>query len=616
MYNDILIGLQMLAGVCDGACSLDNQGFNKYDSNFGHSLASKSSLTNNQARVGKTLIIKYQNQLPGDLVERVKDLVIEIHKRPTPSIQEALDSLQWSTPKLVKNGTLELMTAEPTQTFRDSWKAHKNEFQSSGYSFTPFNGHWNVNKWNKVGNKTEEKKSDSVLVLPEIPEHILPKLLAHQPPVVQYLTAALQEYNSALDASETGIGKTHCALATAKILGMRVLAIVKKAAIPSWQMAAEYQEVECDVINIEQIKTGKTCWGDWIKTPIQNSKGETNFVDTFEWTVPEYTLVVIDECHILKNSGTQNAQLAINARLQGLPLLLMSATAASNPLEMRALGFILNLFPLKNYWNWAAKHGVKKGRFGMEFTGEAFHLQQIHNSIFRASPIPKGVRVRTKDVPNFPDTLICPEAIDFDGNNPLIQTAYDEMEQEIAKLKDRMGRDAGACILTEILRARQKVELLKVPALVEMANDLVQEGNSVVIFVSFKESIASLVSKLKTTCIIDGDHTGNVREENRLRFQRGSERICICSILAGESIDLDDQIGDYPRVSLINPDFSSVRLYQAMGRIHRAKSLSKSIQKICFAAGTVEDRALNAIRRKSKNGNLINDGDLSCGLTI
>jgi SNF2 family DNA or RNA helicase len=65
----IHLGLQMLAGVCDGAHSLDGAGFNKMDSAIGKSLAMAPRLTNKQAVLGKKLVTKYRRQLPEGLLD-------------------------------------------------------------------------------------------------------------------------------------------------------------------------------------------------------------------------------------------------------------------------------------------------------------------------------------------------------------------------------------------------------------------------------------------------------------------------------------------------------------------------------------------------------------------
>ena len=66
-------GLQMLAGVCDGAHARDGAGFSMIDVRIGHSLANQATLTNKQAVLGQHLINKYQGQLPKELVLAAKE---------------------------------------------------------------------------------------------------------------------------------------------------------------------------------------------------------------------------------------------------------------------------------------------------------------------------------------------------------------------------------------------------------------------------------------------------------------------------------------------------------------------------------------------------------------
>ncbi len=55
--------LKKLAGMCDGAYKLDGAGFNKYDADFGHDLASRERLSPKQALAAKKMLRKYHRQL-------------------------------------------------------------------------------------------------------------------------------------------------------------------------------------------------------------------------------------------------------------------------------------------------------------------------------------------------------------------------------------------------------------------------------------------------------------------------------------------------------------------------------------------------------------------------
>jgi SWI/SNF-related matrix-associated actin-dependent regulator 1 of chromatin subfamily A len=64
--------LRILSARCDGAQALDGAGFNKLDTDFGHSLAGREFLTQKQAQYGKKLAVKYGRQLPAELLAIIK----------------------------------------------------------------------------------------------------------------------------------------------------------------------------------------------------------------------------------------------------------------------------------------------------------------------------------------------------------------------------------------------------------------------------------------------------------------------------------------------------------------------------------------------------------------
>lgn len=68
---DIHLVAQMLAGVCDGAHTLDGAGFNRMDTGFGKQLAIQTTITKRQALALRKMCQKYVRQLPADLYERV-----------------------------------------------------------------------------------------------------------------------------------------------------------------------------------------------------------------------------------------------------------------------------------------------------------------------------------------------------------------------------------------------------------------------------------------------------------------------------------------------------------------------------------------------------------------
>jgi superfamily II DNA or RNA helicase len=148
--------------------------------------------------------------------------------------------------------------------------------------------------------------------------------------------------------------------------------------------------------------------------------------------------------------------------------------------------------------------------------------------------------------------------------------------------------------------------------IVDLAEEALADGMSVVIFLNFKDSIKAVAERLKTDCIVWGDNVKGERQANIDRFQADKARVIIVSLQAGGAgLSLHDLNGKYARMALISPSFSAIDLTQALGRVHRVGGLTKAIQRIVYAANSVEEDVCNSIQRKLKNLSIINDGDLT-----
>ena len=134
-----------------------------------------------------------------------------------------------------------------------------------------------------------------------------------------------------------------------------------------------------------------------------------------------------------------------------------------------------------------------------------------------------------------------------------------------------------------------------------MAEDLIKEGNSVVIFVNFRETVDALTSKLKCGRI-DGGQSADERQKIIDDFQQDKAYVVVANIAAGGTgLSLHDINGNRPRVSLICPTFNAKEYVQTLGRIFRNGAKSDSLQKILIAANSVEENVMTSINNKLKN---------------
>jgi len=416
---------------------------------------------------------------------------------------------------------------------------------------------------------------------------------------------------STLDTSSTGTGKTVVAARLAmEWVGRNyhhVAVLCPKAVIPSWERELK----ECNVTplfvtNYEKIRGGKTSW-----MTKQGSK-------IMSWKLPQNTLVFLDEVHKCKGPYTQNAQLFISLVQQGYVTHSMSATAAENPSEMRGLGFAMKLHNLNktenklpNFFSWMMKNGCVRNSWGQwEFVAKR-HLTNIRAELYEVD----NHAAHKLSIADFPDSfranMVHYEPIQF-SNLSKIRKAFEDLGLTPQIMEDYIENgtveDKNNIMLVNILRARQLAESLKIHDIAEMAEDLLIEGKSVVIFVNFSDTADALAQLLECGKIV-GNQTASERQNVIDRFQRDDDRVVVVNIAAGGTgISLHDLRGEYPRVSLISPCYSAKNHVQCLGRIHRNGAKSDTIQKVLFAADSIEETVIKALQRKVENLTTLHGG--------
>jgi hypothetical protein len=501
------------------------------------------------------------------------------------------------------------------------WNNCKVKLKAQGYSISKNKlAQWTLNEWQTYkadfrsdfgrDNKVEPLTIQKVSTLESYTVKNLKGLREFQIPSVAKLCAAILKNKAALDGSDTGAGKTYTAVGVARELGMGIAVVCPKAVIYSWnKVIKDHFGMKPEfVLNYESVKTGK-----YKDIGVWKSVSKISTREFFQWNIPKNTLIVFDESHRLKGHGTQNSEIAIAAKKQGYKILFCSATNAINPIELKCVGLITGLYKTGKWLAFLREHGCEQGRFGWEFSGDKDVLKKLHADLF----LDRGVRVRRDDIKGFPDSEVIAEAYNIDEKSQKeLKEVYEEMEKELkylqAQCKNTKEYQINSMVI--MLRARQQAELIKVPLFVEMAEDALQDGMSVVIFVNFSETVRALSKRLNTNCVVWGENKGRERDVYIADFQSDKNRVIIVNIKAGGAgLSLHDLNGNYPRLSLISPTPSAVDLRQALGRVWRDGGKTKSLQKIIFAANTVEEEVCEKVKMKLSALDTINDGDVSIG---
>lgn len=493
------------------------------------------------------------------------------------------------------------------------WKSKGFLLKQQGYSVTKKEADWfliqttkNAKGFNVVSKSTENE----VFELKPIEIKNKDGLRPWQVQAVGKICAAIDKWGCAIDGSDMGIGKTFTACGVARELNMDILVVCPKAVMESWRRVIKNHFKMngrlVGVINYESLRLGKT--SSDIASYVKKRDTRRN---EFTWKIPKSTLIVWDESQKLKNPKTKNSETCLSALKQGYKMLFCSATNATNPLELKTVGMSIGLFDNnKQYYDWLYSHGVTRGRFGFEFNGSKQVLDKLHKDIF----VNRGIRLTRDTVPNFPETQIDAECYSMeDESTNKINDIYAEMQKELAILNKKIKKESKDSVnrLTAIIRAREKIELMKIPIFIEIIEESLEAGMSVVVFLNFTASINALAERFQTKCIVNGSISEDDKIKNVDAFQADKERIIIVNIQSGGAgLSLHDQHGNYPRTSLISPCYSAVLMRQATGRIWRENGKTKSIQKIVFVSGTIEEEVCEKVKKKLENLDTINDGDL------
>lgn len=422
------------------------------------------------------------------------------------------------------------------------------------------------------------------------------------------LLQALEHHSAALDASQTGLGKTVVACHVAAETGRPVGVLCPKIVIPSWERELKESGVRpLFVMNYEKIRNGRTKW--------LSKKNKRMYT----WNLPPDTTIIVDECHKAKAIRSQTSALHIAATRQGVRTLNLSATAAVSPPDMRALGFALGLHsdmaakvPGKpSFETWLRKHGCFQDPWRNWQPGSRKHLVKIHEALFEGE-VPRAVRLTVDDLPAaFKGNLVLSNPLDFGPElRKAYETAMDSFEIDWSDYKHLKPEHLeSTAMLLEMSEARQTAEMLKVPHIVEMAEDLLAEGKSVAIFVNYSQTLDRILEQLPGSAVIRGGQNAAEREANVNLFQSDQARVVVANIAAGGAgVSLHDVRGEFPRASIISPSFNLVDLVQTLGRVYRNGMKSPCVQHVLIAEGTIEESIGEALKEKSANLSILLDG--------
>ncbi len=473
--------------------------------------------------------------------------------------------------------------------------------------------------------------------------NIILKPYPYQQKHVKELTYIFKHiHNVALSASDTGTGKTVVALELARAIGFTVLCICPSAVQEQWRKEIVTYGVPCYSISTYNVLT-RAKWTPMLRDgslgtsrpfpkdqefpsvkyskKVYKSEGRTMKKDIYEWHLPPGTLIIMDESRTIKNKGTKRYNMCnslikcLNSTGKTSRLLFLSATAIESEKDLKTFLYMLGYISAPT---------AKSLKYFTSHTP----LSRLQYTLYEDPKEKRGVMISTEDAKEELGIKIKSEIIPIvaifseeDANkieqeNKTIANIIAQ-DRERAKKDPKFGSDPMSNRLASFAsftRARQNIETIKLPAILDYAKKLIKEGYQTLVFLRFVKSIQYMVEEIgkaygKKNVL---SYYGEISKTDRLKatdaFNTAKIKCLIVSLQAGaEGINLHDisKGGKYPRATVSNPDPLLGVLYQALGRVNRISATSSSKQYLIFANTATERRFASKLREKDNAMKLI-----------
>jgi SNF2 family DNA or RNA helicase len=520
--------LKYLAGCCDYASSEDGRGYNKNDAEFGHSLAERQNLSYGQATAALRMLGKYIGQL-----SRAGIVLPETIPAPAaPAVSQGLIS--------VREGTLVIKFPQiPSQQDRDFIKEIK------GWRYNPSDYTWSVPFLHadeiiahfpsltlspeiatqrqaeadraQAARTAADVRAQKLLAAAGDLSQPLPNgqtLFPHQQEAVRNMLANRRM----ILADDMGLGKTKSALVAAKAwrqaFSLPILVVAPVSIHENWRREAAQVEVAIEVYS-------------WAKLP----------------EIPEVDFVLIaDEAHYAQagnKSKRGEAFLALSLSERCQAVYALTGTPIKN-------GRPANLFPLLK----AVRHPISKDRRNYDLrycnahptrwsrwdvTG-ATHLGELHEKI--ADRLLR--RTKSECLKDLPEKTRTIRKVEMSAEaRRQYQDTFNALRAEYKARLARGEIKSGGDALVLLGQLRYASSVAKVEGAVELAQDILEQGESVVLFTEFVESakaIAAALSEYGVELLIGETPSGAnnpVRQNMVDRFQAKESRVFVSTIKAG-----------------------------------------------------------------------------------
>lgn len=324
----------------------------------------------------------------------------------------------------------------------------------------------------------------------------------------------------------------------------------------------------------------------------------------------KFDMIIVDECHKAKNPTAAQTKGLLKLKCAKHRIGLTGTVLTNSPLDAYV--------PLKfidaergTYTNFKYFYCNFCGTFNTILTGYK-NLEVLKEQIEKHS-----LR-RTKDLLNLPEKTVINEYVDMNDNQ---LNFYENIKDGVVKQVDKVHMST-ANLLSMVARLRQatacpsiltteNIESSKIDRTVDLIEQIINNGDKVVVYSTFKETLNQLQEKISNykPLLCTGDVKDSIINENINKFQEEDEyKVILCT---HQKMGTGITLTSATYAIFIDTPWTSADYSQCQDRIHRIGSNKPVFIYNLICKNTIDERVLEIVNDKEALGDYIVDDKIT-----
>lgn len=310
-----------------------------------------------------------------------------------------------------------------------------------------------------------------------------------------------------------------------------------------------------------------------------------------EYSKVQYKVIIVDECHLLKNSKTQRAKSAMKLIQNAKRVILLSGTPAlSRPAELFSQLNAINSTLFNNFTDFGMRYcDGKETHFGMDFSGYS-NMVELKAILEESIMIRREKKDVVSQLPSKMREMVMLNPTLIELNTKALKEASNKMDCNLKGMEKR-----GA-----LLSYFQETSKVKAKAVVEYVLDLLESGKKFLVFAHHQNMLNDVQQALEANKYdfirIDGSTNPEKRQQNVHHFQNNEK--CLCALLSITAASTGITLTQANLVIFAELYWNPGILVQAEDRVYRIGQQNSVLVQYLCAKGTADDEIWPLVNSK------------------